>query len=377
MELHTIVKRQKLSVQLFGRFNFWTGLFIGGASAVLIYLFLLYSYAITQNALSISGDVIILTKNEQFAFRLFIAAISMAVGFGLTVWSWFHNPFRFTHRFSFNQYLRISILTGALMMLIAVMRGGDVVIQLLYSLDGYDNHFNFYEQVPELLVVLPTFFFLNVWTPIRIKYRAGNWFWYSILIYVVGSLLLSLSSDVDQSNRIAKWKRANAPYQQMVYTELSKARAQGIELDSSLIEVLNFNTKERVVRLAKQLKKDFQSPNSIPTHKLVAELILIRKSFVRELPSSDWENEQACWPYALPRDVYHQLSLTNDPLKKQYLQQILAEECSLFIKFSDPSWVDYEFNGLEIKYRNREAMSWRYRKIESEIDSMYRVMNIK
>jgi hypothetical protein len=377
VEISDSLKRQKLSIQLFGRFNFWTGLLIGCTFAVLLFLFLLYSHEIAQNAISLSSEIIVLTPNEQFALRWFLAAISITAGFGIAAWCWFHNPFRFNHRYSFNQFVRTHLFIGTLILLISVLRSGDILVYLFYGLEGYDNHFNFYEQVPELLVLLPTFFFLNVWTPIRIKYRAGNWFWYSILIYVVGSLLLSMSCDVDQSNRIAKWKRANAPYQQIVDTELSKARAQGIELDSSLIEILNFNTKERVVSMAKQLKKDFQSPNSIPPDKLVAELILIKKSFVRVLPSTDRENERACWPFALPSDVYHQLTLTNDPLKKQYLHQILAEQCSIFMEYIDPPWIDSQFSGLEMKYRNREAMNWRYRKIESEIDSIYRVVNKK
>ena len=32
-----------------------------------------------------------------------------------------------------------------------------------------------------------SFFFLNVWTILRLKFRAGSWFWKSIAIYVGGS----------------------------------------------------------------------------------------------------------------------------------------------------------------------------------------------
>jgi hypothetical protein len=362
------LRREKLTIGLFGKAKFWTGLFLGLTTTLISYFFFTYGREILRSTTAYSGDLLIPTKAEFIAYNLFFSAISITIGFGIMTWFWFHNPFSFRHSYSFNQFIRTSLITGTLILLVAVMRTSNISLNLLYGLDGYDNHLSFYYEMPELLILLPTFFFLNSWTTIRIKYRAGNWFWYSILTYCVGTAILGFSTPIDQNQLNSNWDKFNAPYHKIIDNELEQAKSNGITIPPKIIETLRFNGKQRVVELAKDLKSKFKKDKSIPTDLVVAELILIKKTTLRSVDNGHRDDQEKMWPFALPKDVYRQVTLDNDSVKTKYLKEILLEFSKIFKEQEKEPWEVGEADGLSDKYYNRRTMQWWYRDIKSETD---------
>jgi hypothetical protein len=361
------LKREKLTIGLFGKTKFWIGLSIGFTSALILNFFFAYGREILRSTTAYSGDLLIPTRAEIIAYNLFFAAVSITAGFGLTTWFWFHNPRSFKHSYSFNQFIRTSLLTGTLILLVAVMRTGNISLFLLYTMDGYDNHLSFYNEMPELLVLLPSFFFVNIWTSIRIKYRAGNWFWYSILIFCAGTIILGFSTPIDQAQMNRNWDNLNAPYQKIVDAEVARASDNGISINPETIEIVRFKGKQRVIDLAKTLKEDFKSSEPVPANSIVVELILIKKSTFRFVDNTDREDREKMWPFALPRDVYRQMTLSDDSVRNQYLREIMAEFSDIFRENDKEPWGLGEMDGLTDKYENRQFMNRWYHDIEVEL----------
>src|SRR4051812_7413604 len=83
-------KRQKLSIELFGRQTFYSGLLMGIALVILTYLFLIYGFELLRNETFFSGDLLQPTGAEMFVYDLFFAATSIAAGFGICAWFWLH-----------------------------------------------------------------------------------------------------------------------------------------------------------------------------------------------------------------------------------------------------------------------------------------------
>ena len=88
------MRREKLSIDLFGKATFCTGIVIGVFTAVLINYFLSYGREILRWQTATS-DLVIPSSAELIAYNLFFGAVSFTAGFGLMIWFWFHNPFKF------------------------------------------------------------------------------------------------------------------------------------------------------------------------------------------------------------------------------------------------------------------------------------------
>jgi hypothetical protein len=359
--------KEKLSIELFGKTKFYTGLSLGLATTLLFHLFFVYGREILRGTTVFSGDLLIPTHAEFMGYNFFFAAVSITVGFGFTGWFWFHNPFSFRVSRIWNQFIRTYLIAGTLILLVVVLRTGLFTMNLLYGLDGYDNHLSFYYETPELLVLLPTVFFLNVWTPIRLKYRAGNWFWISLGVYLTGTTLLGLSSTIDQSKLNHNWDRSISSYNKIVDAEIKRAALNGINIPEKTIEILRFNKKQRVVDLAQLVKHQFKSQKPISTDKIVIELILVKKSTIRFINSLDSEYLEQSWPFALPRDVNNQMMKNGDSLRTQYLKEIMLEYKEIF-KEEQESWELAKTDELNDKYENRWFMRRWYKDIKKEME---------
>jgi hypothetical protein len=255
-----------------------------------------------------------------------------------------------------------------LVLLVVVFRTGYFTINLLYGLDGYDNHLSFYYQTPELLILLPTVFFLNVWTPIRLKYRAGNWFWISLVVYFLGTILLGLSFPIDQSKLNRNWDISISPYNKIVDSEIERATLNGIIIPNKTISTLRFIKKQRLVDLAKQVKHEFKSKKPISTDRIVIELILVKKSTISSINSRDREDREQSWPFALPSDIYNQMAKSSDSLRTQYLKEIMFEYKEIFKNEQKEPWELGEIDGLLEKYENRWFMRRWYKDIKKETE---------
>ncbi|MEO0272802.1 MAG: hypothetical protein ABIM30_06920, partial [candidate division WOR-3 bacterium] len=97
--------KEKLSIDLFGKTKFYTGLFIGLGTAIILNLFFAYFREILRNQ-TFSRDLLIPTNEEFVGYNLFFAAVSITAGLGLTIWFWFHNPFSFKISKYWTQFIR-------------------------------------------------------------------------------------------------------------------------------------------------------------------------------------------------------------------------------------------------------------------------------
>ena len=269
------------------------------------------------------------------------------------------------------------LIAGTLILLIVVMRASIIILFLLYGMDGYDNHLSFFYEIPELLILLPSFFFLNIWTPIRVKYRASKWFWYSIIIFCTGTIILGFSTPIDQTQMNENWEKSNAPYHKIVDFEVARARDKGIKITPETIEILRFRGKQRVIDKAKSLKQNFKSREPITTDLIVAELILVKKTTIRSVDISHRGDQEKSWPFALPRDVYRQIRLSDDSVRTQYLKEMLSEFKDIFTDNEKESWELGEKDGLTDKYQNRFSMKWWYKDIELETDKYLDSLKIR
>lgn len=356
------MKRPKLSVDLFGKPTFYLGLAIGVGLTILGFVFLVYGFELQRNTTYFSGDFLRPTDEEMFVYNLFFAAISIACGFGGSVWFWLHNPFRFGIPRQWIQFMRLYALCGSLILMVIVVRSGSVLTILLYSMPGYDGELDFYHQLPLLLFLLPTVFFLNVWTVLRLKFRAGRWFWTSLAVFVGGSFLLVFAFQVDRSKIDGQWAKTNAPYDRIVNEEVTRARNHGIEISGKDIEVLRLNGRRRVLEMALVLKHRFGSRVPIQTADVVKELVLVRKTTFSSIGQDD------NWPFPYPFIVYEQMKLSQDSLKFEYLREILEEYRVILNQTEEEQWNLTDQDGLYLKYGNRAYIQRRRPDLTQQVD---------
>jgi len=248
-------------------------------------------------------------------------------------------------------------------LLYVISKSGTNITFVLLTIEGFDDHFNLAEEFTLLLFLLPTVFFLNIWTPIRLSYQSGNWLLRSLVAFIALTTLLAFSSPIDQRILNQSWEEYMAPYNQIVDNEIQRANSKGITFSNEAIETIRFNKKERVLIQANNLKSRFKSITSIPTDTVVLELILVKKSTIRTSYKSLSMNEANCWPYALPRHIYQQIQLTDDSIKIEYLREILQEYDSIF----KTEWDFMESYGLSDRNETRSTLSRWYGEIAFEL----------
>jgi len=345
--------KEKLSIGLLGQKRFYIGLSIGLFLAILTYLFFGYFREILR-ALTFDSDLLIPTETEFLVYNLFFAAVSVTIGFGVTVWFWFHGLFSSQRPRRRINYISAYSIFWSMTLIYFVSKMGSNMAWLLFAMHGYDDHLNLSRDFPLLLFLLPTVLFLNIWTGIRLSFRSGGWFIKSLGAYIVLTAILAFSSPIDQSGLNDSWNEYMAPYNQIVDNEIEKAQSKGLRFSVKAVETIRFNRKERVVKQAKDLKERFKSNKPISTDSVVLELIAIKKTAVRTL-DGDWDDKAGRWPFALPRDVYRQIKINDDSVRIDYLMEILTEYESIF----KDDWEDWDRimeSGLSDKYFNRSSI---------------------
>jgi hypothetical protein len=357
--------KEKISIGLFGQKRFYIGLSIGHFLAILTYLFFGYFREILRGQ-TFDSDLLIPTETEFLIYNLFFAAVSVTFGFGVTVWFWFQGLFSSQRPRRRINYISAYSMFWSMTLIYVVSKTGSNMTWLLFAMDGYDDHLNLSKEFPLLLFLLPTVLFLNIWTGIRLSFRSGGWLLKSLGVYLVLSAILAFSSPIDQSGLNDSWNEFMTPYNQIVDNEIKKAQSKGLQFSVKAIETIRFNRKERVIKQAKELKERFTSENPIPTDSVVLELIAIKKTTIRSLDSKDWDDKTGCWPFALPRDVYRQIKISDDSIKNNYLREILTEYESIFKE----DWDDWDKSreiGFSDKYSNRFSMQRWYMEIFLEL----------
>lgn len=361
----TQLTKEKLSIGLFGKRKFYLGLTVGLFLTILIYLLFAYFRELLRRD-TLDSDLIIPTKEEFYIYNLFFAAVSVTIGFGVTVWFWFHGLFsKLTPRWRIN-YISAFAMFWGMTLLYVVSKLGTIIHWVLFAIGGYDNHLNLSKEFPLLLFLLPTVLFLNIWTPIRLSYRSGTWLFKSIGLSIVLTIVLAFSSPIDQTILNKTWEKYMTPYNEIVDSEIRRANSKGIEFSKRAIETIRFNKKKRVIEQVTELKNRFKSDRPIPTDSVVLELILVKKTTVRFSEIRDWDNKANLWPFALPRHIYKQLTISNDSVKNDYLREILIEYDSIFNDDRD-NWERTNEDGLSDRDHYRFTIRRVYKEINSEL----------
>ncbi|HMR56238.1 MAG TPA: hypothetical protein PKC10_02910 [Cyclobacteriaceae bacterium] len=354
--------RGRISIELLGRKRFYIGLSIGLCLTILTYLFFCYFREMFRRQ-TFNSDLLIPTETEFFIYNFFFAASSVTFGFGATVWFWFHGLFSSKRPRRRINYISAYSIFWSMTLIYVVSRTGSNLTWILFGMDGYDDHLNLSSEFPLLLFLLPTVFFLNIWSGIRLSFRSGGWFLKSLGVYIVLSAILAFSSPIDQRGLNDSWNEYMAPYNQIVDNEIEKAQSKELQFSEKAVETIRFNRKERVVKQAKALKERFTSKTPIPTDSVVLELIAIKKTTIRALDSKNWNDKTGNWPFALPKDVYRQISISDDSTKNDYLREILTEYESIF----KDDWDMVRESGLSDKYFNRTFIQRWYKEIFLEL----------
>ena len=247
-----------------------------------------------------------------------------------------------------------------------VSKIGSSMHWILFAMDEYDNHLNLSKEFPLLLFLLPTVLFLNIWTPIRLSFRSGSWLLISLSGYVILSTVLAFSSPIDQNGLNDSWHKYMAPYNEIVDNEIQLAESKGIHFSAKAVETIRFSRKERVIKQVIDLKERFKSEKPIQTDSVVLELITIKKATTYALHGT-WDDKEGRWPFALPRDVYRQIIITDDSIKKEYLKAILTEYESI-CKDDWDDWDMIQQSDLSDKYLARSSMQRLYEEIFLELE---------
>lgn len=321
--------KEKLSIGLFGKKKFYVGLTIGILFSISTYLFFAYFREILR-AQTFDSDLIVPTAEDFVIYNLFFAASSVTIGFGFTIWFLFHGLFSSKKPRSKINYISTYALFWSMTLLYLISKSGTNLTFICLITDGYDNHLNLAKEFSLLLFLLPTVFYLNIWTAIRLSFRTNGWMLKSLGLFVGFTVLLAFNCPIDQSLLNKAWSNSMTPYNDIVDREIERANLKGIEFSNQAIETIRFNKKERVLVQADNLKDRFKSKKPIPTDTVILELILIKKSTIRGSFKNRSEKEAERWPFALPRHIYQQIELTNDSIKIGYLKEILQEYDSIF-----------------------------------------------
>lgn len=354
--------KERLSIELIGKTRFFLGLAIGVMLTVLLYVFFAYFREILR-AHTFSSGLIIPTEREFLIYNFFFAATSATIGFGLVIWFWFHGLFS-----SRRTRLRINYISGYAMfwsmaLLYLVSKTGSFLTWIPFSLPGYEDDLNLAREFPLILFLLPLVFYLNIWMPIRLSYRSGNWFLKSLAIFILLTTVLAFNSPIDQKVLNSSQDRYMAPYNKIVDDEIEKAKSKGILFSDLAVDYVRHNKSGKVSTIAMALKERFKSKVPIPIDSVVLELMLVKKTTIRHLNTEDWTVEENRWPFALPRDIYAQFKASNDTIKNQYLLEILHEYEHIF----KDDWDNMEDEGLSDKFFCRSSIQNRYFVISHQV----------
>ena len=354
--------KEKISVRLLGQKRFYIGLSIGLCLSMLTYLLFGYFREILRWQ-TFDSDLLIPTDTEFLIYNFFFAAVSVTFGFGFTVWFWFHGLFSSQRPRRRLNYISAYAIFWSMTLVYIVSKTGSNMTWLLFAMDGYDDHLNLSKEFPLLLFLLPTVLFLNMWTGIRFSFRSAGWLVKSLGVYIVLSAILAFSTPIDQSLLNNKWSEYMAPYNQIVDNEIQTAKSKGVNFSSRAVEIIRFNRKESVFKQVSNLKERFKNEKPIPTDTVVLELIAIKKTTTWAL-NGNWEGKARLWPFALPRDVYKQILISDDSIKNDYLKEIFTEYESIF----KDDWDNIQKNRLFDKYFARSLMQRRYGEIFLELE---------
>ncbi len=349
----TQLAKEKISIEGIGLFRFWMGITTGLLISITLSLLFNYSREFFRLFSANSADLIILNSSELLFYNYFYSITSVSLGLSICIWVWManHQHDRKKARL-FKQLSRSNSLLIFWFTLMAISRLGSNFPFILYSLEGYDNHLDFYKNFKLLLILIPVVIFLQSWFNARLVYKAGKWIFISSVICIMFPLtFLLLDFNYEKNNDL--YKQIYAKDYAIINEEIKNAEENyGIRYDNETIENLTKWHSEYAMKQVTQVKRAFSSTDAVPLNTIVLQKIIIqlaKKSATGINHRKPMEN----WFYAEPNQILEQLKFYDPEVPETFeLFQILKEQIVL-ANLERLRWTEFKaYSRLEVRRAN-------------------------
>ncbi|MGB1205020.1 MAG: hypothetical protein ACPG5B_05200 [Chitinophagales bacterium] len=303
-------KKEKISVENIGKQRFWTGIFVGIISAIVLSLTFNYSREFLR-IWTAANDLFILPAHELRFYNYFYAFLSALLGLSLAIWIWMNNR---THQRRKDKMLKQLARTNILLIfwtvIMLIARFGTNLTIILFWQIGYDNELNFYEEywfVPVLVLIV---IFLQNWFIVRLVYRAEKWIIYSLLACILATPLLVQTTTINQKMLNDVYFKTLEVQFSFIEIELERVKKlYNIEFDEKTVATLKKNYTNSSLQQVKDLKKAFSEEEKLSLEQIILQKIVIHncKSGERYLYGRRIEPMKN-WYYAKPMEVYRQMT---------------------------------------------------------------------
>ncbi len=188
-----------ISIDIIGKQIFWLGIITGFFSAIIFSLIFNYTRETMRMFSALNTDTLIPTLKEFGFYNYFFSALASTFGLSITIWIWLTNSRRKRKKDRiYKQLGQVNVFLILWTVLLMISRIGTILIFVLYGLEGYDNHLNFYEEFSILLILLPIVIFAQNWFIVRLIYKSIKWIFYSLLICVLLTITLAITTVINQ-----------------------------------------------------------------------------------------------------------------------------------------------------------------------------------
>ena len=326
----TQLAKEKISIEAIGLFRFWMGITAGILISITLSLLFNYSREFFRLFSANSADLIILNSSELLFYNYFYSITSVSLGLSICIWVWMANLQHGRKKARlFKQLSRSNTLLIFWFTLMAISRLGSNFPFILYSLEGYDNHLDLYQNFKLLFVLIPVVIFLQSWFNARLVYKAGKWIFISSVICIMFPLtFLLLDFNYEKSNDL--YKQIYAKDYAIINEELKNAEKNyGIRYDNETIENLKKWHSEYAMKQVTQVKKAFSSADAVPLDTILLQKIIIQLA-KKSAGGLNHHKPMENWYYAEPKQILEQLKLYDPEAPETFeLFQILKEQIVL------------------------------------------------
>lgn len=302
--------RQKISIQKIGAFKFWSGIFVGLSSSIILSLFFNYGRESLRVFTSLRADLLIISDSAFQFYNYFFASFATTLGLCLCIAIWFKGNRHLSRRQK--QMQRLSRTYALLifgMTIMFVVRLGSLFTFLPLGLDGYEDHLNLIKQTGFILFLLPVNIFLIAWFQTRLVYKTGRWIIYSIPICIIIIISLAKVASVDRSlvNNLFYYNQYEEEFE-YIDQEIQIAKdLYQIEFKEETLRTLRKWRTESSFNLVSDLKQAFESKTAVSMDSIILAKIAVHTLKLDGKPDFNYQKNEFYWDYPLPGAIYQQM----------------------------------------------------------------------
>ncbi len=345
--------KQYLSIKNIGPFRFWLGVTVGLLISITLSFLFNYSREFYRLISANSADLVILGKKEVLFYNYFYAITSICLGLAISISIWMANhqhnrkKARLFKQLSRNNNLLIFWFT-----FMAIGRIGSNMPFILYSLEGYDNHLDLFQNYKILFLLIPVVIFLQAWFNVLLVYKAGKWIFISVIICIMFPLAF-VFVDFNHEKVNAIYKQLYTQDYAIIDHELKNTELRyGITYESSTEETLKKWHSVYAMEQVSQIKKAFSSKTKVAMDTILLQKIIIQLA-KKSAKGMNHRKPMENWYYIEPNQVVKQLEFYDPESPETYeLFQILKEQIDL-TNLERIKWNDSEsYSRLERRRAN-------------------------